>query len=389
MHETPPLVTLPCMASVVHKGTNRWQLRAHIGNTPTGQPIHKSKTVTVHSKKHAEMLATQWELELRSTGYVGVGNAPTIDDVAARWLDRIDADAELEEWTRYGYRKTYTRDIAPRIGGRRIAAVTVRELDDFYRDLATVAPSAPRYAHVVLRAIWKEAVRLGVVSSSPLGLVSLPKRRVAPKDWPTMGDVGRVIEAAWAKEPWRGRFVIVAVGTGARRGELTSMRWSDVASGTWLIDKAVAAVPGHRMRVKDPKTHQRRPVPLHPDVARSLSEQREWLEVRASDAGVRLVDDPYLWCGLADGSAPFKPDWLSHVVRIAAKEAGVSATLHDMRHAFASVLVNSGEAITNVQRLLGHQSSVTTLSVYAHGDTRQQQQAIARLRLPQLESGTP
>ena len=369
------------MSSVANRGVNRWLLRAHIGNTPTGQPIHKSKTITTHSKKHAEMLARQWELELRATGYVGAGQAPTLDVVADLWLTRIDLDGELEEWTRYGYRKVYDRDIRPALGGRRIATITVKDIDSFYRTLADRATSAPRYAHVVLRAIYKEAIRLGVVASSPLGLVSLPKRRRTHKEWPSMTDVGKVIEAAYRADPWRARFVVVAIGTGARRGELAAMRWSDVDGDVWMIDEAIAAVPGKTMHVKDPKTHQRRPVPLHPDVTQAVKDQLLWLEDRAYRYNVSLCRDPFLWSGRDDGSVPFKPDWLSHVFRLAAREAGVSATLHDCRHTFASWHAGNDTPLTDVQAMLGHGSLATT-SIYLHGDTVRQRKAIDRMRLP-------
>ena len=39
---------------------------------------------------------------------------------------------------------------------------------------------------------------------------------------------------------------------------------------------------------------------------------------------------------------------------------------HQMRHAFASLLLQAGEAITYVSRQLGHKDSSITLRVYAH-----------------------
>jgi integrase len=105
------------------------------------------------------------------------------------------------------------------------------------------------------------------------------------------------------------------------------------------------------------------------------------LEGRAYRYNVTLCRDPFLWSGIDDGSAPFKPDWLSHIVRLAANDAGVSATLHDLRHAFASWHVGNETPITDVQAMLGHGSLATT-SIYLHGDTGRQRKAIDRMQLP-------
>jgi len=52
--------------------------------------------------------------------------------------------------------------------------------------------------------------------------------------------------------------------------------------------------------------------------------------------------------------------------RDAAKEAGVGATSHDLRHFFASALISGGASVKQVQTVLGHASAVITLRTYAH-----------------------
>ncbi len=46
--------------------------------------------------------------------------------------------------------------------------------------------------------------------------------------------------------------------------------------------------------------------------------------------------------------------------------AGVDLTTHDFRHAKASVMLNRGAKLSEVQDILGHSSPETTKKIYAH-----------------------
>jgi len=52
---------------------------------------------------------------------------------------------------------------------------------------------------------------------------------------------------------------------------------------------------------------------------------------------------------------------------------------HDLRHTYASLLIEQGENIKYIQSQLGHASPVVTLSVYAHLMNPVNQEAACRL----------
>ena len=52
---------------------------------------------------------------------------------------------------------------------------------------------------------------------------------------------------------------------------------------------------------------------------------------------------------------------------------------HDLRHTYASLLIEQGENIKYIQNQLGHASSVVTLEVYAHLINPTNQEAACRL----------
>jgi integrase len=139
--------------------------------------------------------------------------------------------------------------------------------------------------------------------------------------------------------------VIFLLLTGARVNEALHARWVDIdrENRTWLI------------QATNSKSKRRRAVPLNDsalDVLDSLSTESksEWL-FTSSRGGGRLTAINKVWQRLrVDAGIP-------HV------------RLHDLRHQYASFLVNSGRTLYEVQQILGH-SDPTVTQRYAHLSTR-------------------
>ena len=101
----------------------------------------------------------------------------------------------------------------------------------------------------------------------------------------------------------------------------------------------------------DTKSGKSRTVILNPDALAILQEQ------------VKRLDNPYVFPGKVAGKALNNPIKGFHRIL---KAAGIeNLRIHDLRHSFASLAVNSGATLYQVQHLLGHASSQTTQR-YAH-----------------------
>ncbi|HEV2037045.1 MAG TPA: tyrosine-type recombinase/integrase, partial [Candidatus Eremiobacteraceae bacterium] len=89
------------------------------------------------------------------------------------------------------------------------------------------------HCHRVLSLALKQAVRLGQLSSNPCGSVDPP--RAARKEMRTLDPIeaNSVIEAA--KGTRLEFFVVLALATGARRGELLGLKWSDLDLGAGTV----------------------------------------------------------------------------------------------------------------------------------------------------------
>ncbi len=143
---------------------------------------------------------------------------------------------------------------------------------------------------------------------------------------------------------WLGDIVITAAGTGLRRGKVVALQkvQADFASG-WIN---IPPITGRGKKVA--------PVKMTSDVRETL------MRVIASSK----PDCPHIF---ADGNGkPFSPNQVSVAFGRACRAAGIKdLRFHDLRHDFATLLINHGASLYQVQHQLGH-SDPRVSSRYAH-----------------------
>jgi integrase len=142
--------------------------------------------------------------------------------------------------------------------------------------------------------------------------------------------------------------VLLSMNTGLRRGETLKLRWVSVD-----FDRRLITVEG-----RTAKSRQTRHVPLNDEAVRVL---RNWREQAGTGARVFNV-------------VGFQTAWETVL-----KRARISKfRWHDLRHHFASRLVQQGVPLNTVRDLLGHGSVGMSLR-YAHLAPDQRREAVARL----------
>ncbi|MFH2098773.1 MAG: site-specific integrase, partial [Pseudomonadota bacterium] len=161
---------------------------------------------------------------------------------------------------------------------------------------------------------------------------------------------------------------MLAITSGARQGELLGLKWPDVDwknrqihiqrtfnNGAWFDTKSKASC---------------RRVDLGPATMDAL---KGWLAVCPESA-----------LGLVFPNEAGNPVNHNNMVRRhfqpALKAAGLPLIrFHDLRHTYASLLIDQGENIKYIQSQLGHSSPTVTLNVYAHLMSPVNQESARRL----------
>ena len=159
----------------------------------------------------------------------------------------------------------------------------------------------------------------------------------------------------------------LAAYTGARRGELLALRWSDVDADARevTISGSAAVVEGQRVEGTT-KGGRSRVVGIDEETARALREHRRRQAAERLAAGA-------LWTGdgarvfVTETGEPLYPDTVTALTTKLAARAGVPhCRLHDLRHLHATTLLLAGVPVHVVAARLGHADPAVTLRTYAH-----------------------
>lgn len=158
-------------------------------------------------------------------------------------------------------------------------------------------------------------------------------------------------------------FVLCALSSGARAGELLSLRWRDVD------------LLGGRATIHTSKSGAGRTLYF---VGSAIEKLRAHAKVRPihSDARVFASD--------ATGRYPFQYD---DSFRAATMAAGITNfRFHDLRHTCASYLAQQGASLLEIGQVLGHKSQQTTAR-YAHLTRSHTEDLVARVLGDKLSGG--
>jgi integrase len=267
------------------------------------------------------------------------------------------------------HRRSIERNILPAIGSVRLDRLTARHLDDLYRSLLGrgLSPASIRRHHAILSAALRRAVKWDWLASNPAERASPPGISRQSTTTPSTEAVQHLVVAAQEVDPVLAAAIVLAAVTGARRGELCALRWSDVDSERRrLVLARSLTVTGRDAKLGPTKTHQRRDVAIDDALGAFISQRQVEQRAYAEMVGVELVKDPYLLSRSSDGAMPCLPDGLTHAYSRLAAKIGVGGHFHELRHYAATTSIASGADVRTVAGRLGHADPSTTLRIYAH-----------------------
>jgi integrase len=157
--------------------------------------------------------------------------------------------------------------------------------------------------------------------------------------------------------------------TGMRRGELLGLRWSNVdleARRVTIVEQLSRRTQGVG-RFGPPKTSaSRRTIDLSTESVAALGLWREAQDEQRRAWAEVYQDEGLVFCH--ENGTSHDPRWMTNRFRKQVMKANVKRIrFHDLRHTSAVIgLRELGEAVDEVSKRLGHESTAFTLDIYGH-----------------------
>lgn len=268
--------------------------------------------------------------------------------------------AKLKKTTNKLYNSLIDQNILPVLGKMKVREVEHRHIAKLHHSLRETPYAANRTFAVISKFFsWAEKNGYRARGSNPaLGVEKYKEHKrinfMGAEELSKIGDAVTALEQNWnnrqamlerKEKPPKGMAVITPQAanvlrllclTGARAGEILSLRW-----GYLDMDMRLARLPDSKTGFK--VLHLPRPAL---EILNTIPEHSDWVFPGGRGNG-HMTEVHHAW-------------------RLVCKEAGLTGwRIHDLRHAFASVAVNSGHSLPQIGALLGH-SQTSTTQRYAH-----------------------
>lgn len=348
-------------------GSGHWELRVYPGISRT---FHGSERAAKRELARLEVEALDRRAPAAGQGTVG--------ELLEQWWT-------MKPWrsqrSRLEARDQIDRYLGPVLGKIRLVRLSHVVIDDLYQGLLSgklsksgrpLAPGTVARIHATLHAALEWGVTKGKLGRNPATRATAPVDPPTKVRAPERAEVHALINAATSPFDF---FVMLAAGTGRRRGDLLALRVRDldVVAGTMSVENDKN---GRSIKVSLGETLVLRAV-------RHLTE----LEMAAEFLGRPLKRSSFVFSD-DGGVTAWRPDSTTRKFRTLARQIGCpDLNLHGLRHFHATELLGAGVDVETVAYRLGDDPR-TVLRTYSHFRPARDE-AVARLweKIMELPNG--
>lgn len=164
-------------------------------------------------------------------------------------------------------------------------------------------------------------------------------------------------------------FLLLALYTGLRKGELLALTWDDVDYDKKLLRVNKSRTGSRKAittQITTPKTESsNRKIPLNDTVLEALKAEKKRQDEHAEILGNGYDKSSSFIIRTVLGKPYINLSAINRVVNRLTEKAGLPhCTIHGFRHSVASILDDNGVPIQDISVLLGHESVQTTERIY-------------------------
>lgn len=370
---------------IERRSAESWRIEAWAPVDPVSGNRRRVRRTIRGTKKDAQRELTRLLRDIDAGLISTEGSRVTVEEFMTQWIAHMEHRLRPTTFDRYA--GVTRRNIIPMLGHVQLAKLRPSHIQAFEATLLKsgrltgggLSARTVLHIHRVFSEALGQAVRWQIIAANP-ALAVQPPRPARPKlTIPDAESVERLVRAA--KET---RFyipVLLAAATGMRRSEILGLRWSAVDLERGLVRVVLTYQRSSRgCEFADPKTDRARRTIMVPAFAIQELRRHRLAQRQAKRIAGDSWQDNELVVELGDGR-PMDPSEFSRKFRSLAKKTGLSGVrLHDLRHAFATMLLTSGVHPKIASEALGHSTIGITLDTYSHVLPSMQEKAAAAIQ---------
>jgi len=303
--------------------------------------------------------------------YLPRSRVPLFSEVSKEWIEYKKAKIRISTWGEY---KRQIEKHLQELDSIKINSITVATIEKFIskRQERGMNINTLRRILVTLNQIMNYAVRHRYIDHNPVREAERPRNSgngMVKQEKAKVLDPSEIKKLVDSTEDCKYRMIfLLAAFTGARQGEILGLKWTDV---DWEEGQIHIQRTYNHGRFFPPKSEaSNRRVDVGPTV---LKELRKWkLACPRNDFNLVFPSET--------GTPVDQHHMIPRHFKPALKKANLpKVRFHDLRHTYASLLIEQGEDVKYIQDQLGHSSPTVTLDVYTHLMKKRNPEAALRL----------
>lgn len=306
-----------------------------------------------------------------------MGESKRISDLTFKDLSEIFIERyckpHISPITTHGYKKTLKKVLSI-IGNKKLKDITPFVLDSMYQKLRVAKDGHEIGYHSnynyykLINVMFNQAIRWEIMDKNPNSKANKPKKEHKEKNFYDVNQVKKLLDVLENESIKYKLLVVLALDSGARRSELCALRWSDIDLETRMmsITKSLKVFAG----VVDEKTTKTessiRTIKLSESTINLIKEYKEWQEAYKKVNGKKWKSKDNRIFTSVDGGY-MHPSTCDHTLRKIVRKYNLDPIcFHELRHTYASLLINSGVDPKTVSKGLGHSDTSITMEIYTH-----------------------
>lgn len=282
-----------------------------------------------------------------------IHSTPTVKQLAEDFLkakEKVLCPSTLKDYREFFFKK----HIVPKFGNLKIDSIGKKEIENFHRSFSETPRMGNRVLEI-MRVMFNTAVSWEILEKNPTqGIKKFPEHK--RERYLSEDEIGRLTKVLDAEPNQMSADIIrLILLTGSRKGEVLSARWQDFEGEVWAKPAFLT------------KQNKISRIPLSQEAVDILQKMKTKIvseKKLATFTDNRIVSTKqYLFYNTQTKThqKDIKRFWLEVCKKAKIKDA----TIHDLRHTFASILVSNGIGLEVIGKLVGH-SNIRTTQRYVH-----------------------